>query len=34
MVAGTSPESLYGMCESMWRPDMDAEELFETVSQV
>lgn len=22
MLAGTAPESLYGMCESMWRPDM------------
>ncbi|KAG1657851.1 hypothetical protein FOA52_002030 [Chlamydomonas sp. UWO 241] len=33
MLAGTAPESLYGMCESMWRPDMDPEELFETLSQ-
>lgn len=33
MVAGTAPESLYGMCESMWRPDMAADELFETISQ-
>ncbi len=22
MVAGTAPDSLSGMCESMWRPDM------------
>ena len=22
MVAGTAPDSLLGMCESMWRPDM------------
>ena len=22
MVAGTAPDSLYGMCESMWRPSM------------
>ena len=22
MLAGTAPESLYGMCESMWRPDL------------
>ena len=22
MVAGTAPDSLYGMCESMFRPDM------------
>lgn len=33
MVQGTAPESLYGMCESMWRPDMEPEELFETMSQ-
>lgn len=33
MLQGTSPESLYGMCESMWRPDMGPEELFETLSQ-
>lgn len=33
MVAGTAPESLYGMCESMWRENMDADELFETISQ-
>jgi len=33
IVQGTAPESLYGMCESMWRPDMDAEELFETLAQ-
>lgn len=33
MITGTSPESLYGMCESMWRPDMNADELFETVAQ-
>lgn len=33
MLSGTAPESLYGMCESMWRPDMEPEELFETLSQ-
>ena len=33
MVAGTAPDSLYGMCESMWRPKMKEDELFETVSQ-
>eukprot|EP00798_Chlamydomonas_sp_ICE-L_P000055 gene55-12873_t len=33
MVQGTSQDSLYGMAESMWREDMDPEELFETVSQ-
>lgn len=33
MVGGTAPESLSGMCESMWREGMGPEELFETVSQ-
>eukprot|EP00192_Tetraselmis_astigmatica_P020533 CAMPEP_0117668220 /NCGR_PEP_ID=MMETSP0804-20121206/11420_1 /TAXON_ID=1074897 /ORGANISM="Tetraselmis astigmatica, Strain CCMP880" /LENGTH=204 /DNA_ID=CAMNT_0005476071 /DNA_START=71 /DNA_END=685 /DNA_ORIENTATION=+ len=33
MVAGTAPDSLYGMCESMWRKDMEPDELFETVAQ-
>jgi len=33
MVAGSAPDSLSGMCESMYRPDMAPEELFETLSQ-
>lgn len=33
IVTGTNSESLFGMCESMWRPDMNAEELFETTAQ-
>lgn len=33
MVAGTSQDSLYGMCESMYRPDLGPEELFEMVGQ-
>lgn len=33
VVAGTSSEQLFGMCESMWRPGLDPEELFETISQ-
>lgn len=33
MVAGTATDSLLGICESLWRPDMEADELFETVSQ-
>lgn len=32
-VGGTSSEQLYGMCESLWRPDMEPDELFETISQ-
>ena len=33
IVAGTNSESLFGMCESMWRPDLEADELFEVLSQ-
>ncbi|KAL9264581.1 Proteasome subunit beta type-3-A-like protein, partial [Drosera capensis] len=33
VVAGTSSESLYGACEAMFKPNMEPEELFETVSQ-
>eukprot|EP00761_Pharyngomonas_kirbyi_P011948 gb/GECH01011974.1/.p1 GENE.gb/GECH01011974.1/~~gb/GECH01011974.1/.p1 ORF type:complete len:206 (+),score=39.50 gb/GECH01011974.1/:1-618(+) len=33
VVGGTCSESLYGMCESLWRPDMEPEDLFETISQ-
>ena len=32
-VAGTCTENLYGMCESLWRPNMEKEDLFETASQ-
>ena len=33
VVAGSSSESLFGVCESFWKPDMDAETLFETLGQ-
>lgn len=33
MVGGTAPESLLGICESFWKPDMGPDELFETTSQ-
>lgn len=33
IVTGTNSESLFGMCESMWRPDLEADELFEVTSQ-
>lgn len=33
VVSGTASEALYGMCESLWKPDMDSEELFECISQ-
>lgn len=31
--AGTCAESLHGMCEALWRPDMGPEELFEVAAQ-
>lgn len=33
VVSGTCTPNLNGMCESMWRPDMEPDELFETISQ-
>mmetsp|Transcript_8054 Transcript_8054/g.8078 ORF Transcript_8054/g.8078 Transcript_8054/m.8078 type:complete len:205 (-) Transcript_8054:267-881(-) len=33
VVAGTCTPNLHGMCESMYRPDMNADELFEVLSQ-
>ena len=33
VVAGTCSENLYGMCESLYRPDMSPDELFEVAAQ-
>ena len=33
VVAGTSAESMFGVCESLFRPDLEEEALFETLSQ-
>ncbi|KAI8805275.1 nucleophile aminohydrolase [Cladochytrium replicatum] len=33
VVTGTSSEQLYGMCEALWEPDLEPEDLFETISQ-
>ena len=33
VVAGTCSENLYGMCESLYRPDLEPDELSEVVSQ-
>ena len=33
VVAGTCDGNLYGMCETLYKPDMDEEELFETIAQ-
>jgi 20S proteasome subunit beta 3 len=32
-VAGTCEEQLFGMCETLWRPNLEPEDLFETISQ-
>ncbi|KAF9985027.1 proteasome core particle subunit beta 3 [Modicella reniformis] len=32
-VSGTTSNQLFGMCESLWEPDLEPEELFETISQ-
>ena len=33
VVAGTPSENLYGMCESLYRPNLEHQELFEVISQ-
>ncbi|EEC44859.1 predicted protein [Phaeodactylum tricornutum CCAP 1055/1] len=33
VVSGTCTGNLYGMCESLYRPDLEPEELFETIAQ-
>ncbi|KAJ1987183.1 proteasome core particle subunit beta 3 [Dimargaris cristalligena] len=33
VVAGNAGGGLYGMCESLWEPDLEPEDLFETISQ-
>lgn len=33
VVAGTCSEQLYGMCETLWEPNLEPDELFEVVSQ-
>ncbi|KAM8945619.1 proteasome subunit beta type-3 [Pelodytes ibericus] len=33
VVSGTCSEQMYGMCESLWEPDLEPEDLFETISQ-
>jgi 20S proteasome subunit beta 3 len=33
VVGGTCGEALYGMCESLFKKDMEPEDLFETISQ-
>eukprot|EP00475_Leptophrys_vorax_P024584 TRINITY_DN3398_c0_g1_i1.p1 TRINITY_DN3398_c0_g1~~TRINITY_DN3398_c0_g1_i1.p1 ORF type:complete len:207 (+),score=58.27 TRINITY_DN3398_c0_g1_i1:57-677(+) len=33
LVGGTASEELYGTCESLFRPELEPEDLFETISQ-
>ncbi len=33
VVSGTATANMYGMCETLYKKDMEAEELFETLSQ-
>ena len=33
VVGGTDTEQLYGMCESLYEPNLGPDELFETISQ-
>ncbi|TIC06881.1 N-terminal nucleophile aminohydrolase [Wallemia mellicola] len=33
VVSGTASDKMFGMAESLWEPDLEAEDLFETISQ-
>uniref|UniRef100_A0A0K8TRX2 Proteasome subunit beta n=1 Tax=Tabanus bromius TaxID=304241 RepID=A0A0K8TRX2_TABBR len=33
VVAGTCADQLFGMCETLWKPDLEPEDLFEVISQ-
>lgn len=33
VVVGTCEEQLYGMCETLWKPDLKPDELFEVTAQ-
>lgn len=33
IVTGTASDQLFGMCEGLWEPDLEPEDLFETISQ-
>jgi len=33
VVAGTASAKLFGVAEGLWEPDLEAEDLFETISQ-
>lgn len=33
VVVGTASANLYGICEALYQPNLDPEDLFETISQ-
>lgn len=33
VVSGTCTDQLHGMCEALWEPDLEPNDLFETISQ-
>ena len=33
VVAGTASSKLFGVAEGLWEPDLEADDLFETISQ-
>lgn len=33
VVCGTSEEMAFGMCEALWKPDLEPDDLFEVISQ-
>lgn len=33
VVSGTCASQLYGMCEVLWEPNLEPDDLFETISQ-
>jgi len=33
VVAGTATEQAFGMCETLWEPNLEPDDLFETISQ-
>jgi len=34
IVAGTSAQAMFGLAETLWKPDLNPEQLFEVISQV
>ena len=33
VVSGTTSDELYGVCEAFWKPNLNPDQLFETISQ-